>query len=233
MTHEPKSPTEGFIEETGAKYGYAFETSMSLMRALGAGGFPSAYLVDPTGTIVWEGHPAALDEEVITSHLDGALRIPLWEWPRSLRSAMKYVLKGEFEKAFAKLEKADEEEVDGIREDLRRHVELRLRTMESALERGDVLRALTLAEELEDGLSDMPEAARARAVLEKVENDPELQRVLELQEDLADLVDFEGLSQGKLEKRSAELREFIDEAAGTYAGTRAHEALQRLLEMLR
>ena len=114
MTHEPKGPTEGFIQDTGARFGYAYETSLKLMRALGAGGFPSAYLVDPMGTVVWGGHPAELDAATIQRHLDGALRVPMWEWPKSVSRAKKYVQKGEFAKALASLDKAKGGEAIGI-----------------------------------------------------------------------------------------------------------------------
>jgi hypothetical protein len=231
VTHEPKGPTEDFVSGTGAEYGYAYERSMKLMRALGAGGFPSAYLVDPMGVIVWEGHPAALEEVTIQRHLGGALKIPMWEWPRAAAKARKHVQKGELAKAFAVLDKAKGDDAVGvIRDDLRAMMEMQLRTMEASLEKGDVLRAVELAERGVKGLKGMPEADRAQAVLDRVDEDDECQRVLKLQKKLVKLADVEDLSRKKLLKRCEDLREFIRDAKGTYAAKSAQDLLQDLLK---
>jgi hypothetical protein len=75
VTGETKSSTEPWIESKGVQYAYAYDKGRQLGNRLGVGGIPHAYLINPLGCIVWEGHPGALDDGIIRKHLAGTLSL--------------------------------------------------------------------------------------------------------------------------------------------------------------
>jgi hypothetical protein len=71
VTSEDRAPTEKFLEDTGWKAVVVIEKGGGTMKQYGFTGYPSSALVDPTGEVVWTGHPAGLKGSTIEPHLKG------------------------------------------------------------------------------------------------------------------------------------------------------------------
>ena len=87
------------------------------MRAVGASGFPSAVVVDAQGNIAYSGHPASINASVLKPLLKGALKTPMYEWPKSCSKVAKALRKGNLGdaiKASAKIEEEHQAELDSI-----------------------------------------------------------------------------------------------------------------------
>jgi len=54
-------------------YAVAIDAKDELSKVFGIKGIPHALLVDPSGTIVWEGHPSSLKESQIEKVLTSGL----------------------------------------------------------------------------------------------------------------------------------------------------------------
>ena len=90
VTSESQSSTEPWVSKHGARYAYGYNSGS--LKGKFPGGIPMAILVDPSGNIVWKGHPSSLKDGDIEKALAGALETPMWEWPasaKSVRSSLK------------------------------------------------------------------------------------------------------------------------------------------------
>lgn len=92
-TQETLDRVKKFVADQGDKMAYtvaydggAMFMADKWMKAAARNGIPSAFLVDGTGTIVWIGHPIALDA-VIPMVLDGSWNIT--EGPKKINEARK------------------------------------------------------------------------------------------------------------------------------------------------
>jgi hypothetical protein len=91
VTDEPSTKVKPFIESKGIKYTIAIKGANLYKTS----GIPRAWLVDPTGEVVWEGHPADLKEDAIQEHLKLAYAPPAFTLPRELRAASKHLDAGD------------------------------------------------------------------------------------------------------------------------------------------
>jgi thiol-disulfide isomerase/thioredoxin len=64
ITNEDKKTVQNFRKSTPMEYNVAIDKK-DLGEKLGVSGIPHAFLVDKAGKIVWEGHPAQLNETEI------------------------------------------------------------------------------------------------------------------------------------------------------------------------
>jgi hypothetical protein len=65
VTNEDEALVRKKIEQAGMKFPVARTSGDSAERAYGVKGFPSTFLIDAGGRLVWSGHPAELDETKI------------------------------------------------------------------------------------------------------------------------------------------------------------------------
>lgn len=118
LTKQDRSAVDKFIEETGAKHPIVIESSDS-MRAYGATGWPTTFLIDPGGRVVFRGNvvPDSKIEEVLES-----VKI-LPDFPKSLKAVRKAFDKGAYADALGKVQKliekgklaeADQKAAEGI-----------------------------------------------------------------------------------------------------------------------
>ena len=111
ITRQARAAVDAFIEETGAKHTIVIEGGDS-MRAYGSRSWPTTFLIDPGGHIVYRGStvPDSKSEEVLES-----VKI-LPEFPKALKSARKAFDKEKFADALKavnkELEKGKLEEAD-------------------------------------------------------------------------------------------------------------------------
>lgn len=189
MTSEGESQTEAWVEDKGAAFPFAYDPGSKLFRALGASGYPSAYLVDPTGKVVWQGHPSSLDAATIEQHLEGALTRPIYTWSGAAGKVKKAFLKNDFGGAITAAKKLAEDdpfgvEVEGI---VRGILEGRLAMYDGALERGDVLTAYDGYKSLSKGLKGLDEDEHVKAQLKVISKSKEMKAAMKAQEKLAEI----------------------------------------------
>lgn len=67
ITSESASETRKFLEETGVRWTTMYDTKAG--DQWGISGYPSGFLVDPSGTVVWKGHPGNLEDRQIAELL--------------------------------------------------------------------------------------------------------------------------------------------------------------------
>ena len=108
-----KKKTLAFVEKHGFAFGHAFDTTSKLSAYFRVQSIPFSVLVDPSGVVVWSGHPARLTDELIEKALAGALKTPLWEWPAPAQPLADLVRQGKYAQAL-ELARTLEVEIDGV-----------------------------------------------------------------------------------------------------------------------
>jgi hypothetical protein len=204
------------------------------MHALGVRGYPTAVLVDASGTVVWKGHPSQLDEELVGRHVEGAFQQPVWAWPKSCARVRKALEKREYGKALAELSKLEGEDAAKIRAGIESIVARRMQTLEKARSEGDYLGASEMAEELQAQLKGLPaEEARAAEIRAALRDDENAKRVIKLQQKLRELMETRLNTADDIRDLIVDLQALADKASGTHAAKEAQERIEELREMLR
>ncbi len=164
------------------RYAYAFDSERVLMRAVGAGAFQSALLLDPDGRILWKGHPAALKAEQVERALVGALPLPAQAWPAGSQELQRALRESRLADA---LELAQREELrEPCLQAVERVIAGRLLALASAEARGDFLTALEQANALSEALAGRPEAALAEQAELRLRSTAEALRIVEAQREV-------------------------------------------------
>ena len=229
MTSESEAETVPWIQNKQARYAYAYDKGGKVARFFGVSGIPHAVLIDPTGKVVWRGHPGTLDDETIQSSLNGALLQPLFDWPAAAKSVTQSLAKGDFAGAVAKAAKmpAAEGGADIVAQ-VQAIVEGQVKSAEAALAAGNFYDARERGELLAKSMEGLPEQARAKKVVADVDANPDAKRVLEGQKAIRKLKS-KGLTKRKdLEKALEDLKKLSTELRGTYAATEAEAYMEQI-----
>lgn len=236
MTGESQGKTDEFMEETGAKFAYAYDGGLKLFRSLGLSGFPSAVLVDPSGEIVWSGHPASLQSNIVESHLGGALKTPVWEWPRSTASVKKALAKGDFAKAHEEAQALVEEGDEGATEiaaAIENMIQSKVKSVEAAYEAGDYLAAYEKGQALEKGLKGRDaEVERVEAVVDAIKGDRDAKATMKGQKILSKLKADPPANRRDLEKLTPKLQALAKRYEGTIVARQADAWRKELIQQL-
>lgn len=189
MTSEPEGLTEKWIEQHDVKYAYAYDKGGKLSRELGVSGIPHAFLMNPTGEIVWRGHPGNLQAGMIEPHLAGALSLPIGNWPDELSRAKKALLKNQYAKAIDAVDKLLEEDqsVAKYRDVILSMLDTKIAAMNDSLEMGDFLGARDAGKLLKKELKGLPGADRADEVLKLISKDRDAKAIISAQKTLVRL----------------------------------------------
>lgn len=229
MTSESASQTEPWIQDKQVQFAYAYDKGGKVARYFGVGGIPHAVLIDPSGKVVWDGHPGTLEDETIASALEGALTKPLFDWSASAKPVAQSIIKGDFAGALAKAAKVTE--ADGgpdIAKQVQEILEGRVKSAEAALKDGNFFDARASAELLVKGLEGLPEQARAKQVVADVDAHPDSKRVLDGQKSIRKLKAKELSKRKDLEKALEDLKKLATELRGTYAGKEAEAFMEQV-----
>ncbi len=70
VTDEPNAVIKKFQKDVPMDYAVATDTGGRLNEKMGVSGIPTAFLVNKSGEIVWEGHPMQLRDEDIEKILE-------------------------------------------------------------------------------------------------------------------------------------------------------------------
>lgn len=233
MTKEGTGPTEKWVDEKDARYPYTYDKD-GLGAKLGVSGIPAAFLVDATGTIVWQGHPASLTNKIIEANLDGVLSMPLYEWPKAAKSAKKAFLAGKYADAIEDARDLAEDSEDGKRvlAAIEAMVSGRVTKMEAALKQGDVLTALNLAKSLAKGVKDLPEEETVKATLKSIAKDKQLKGWLKDQEELAEIKAEELRKESDCEAVIRDLEKLLKGNEGSFVGDEIEAYLNQVKKLL-
>lgn len=74
VSDEPASKIGPFMYSNGVNYGVARATGV--LRLYNESGYPSAWLIDPSGRVAFAGHPMEINSRLISSLLPGAVARP-------------------------------------------------------------------------------------------------------------------------------------------------------------
>lgn len=183
---EDVEKTEAWVSRREVAYAWGWDEGGKLSRWFGVRGIPHAVLVDPTGTIVWRGHPAGLDEKTLRAATSAALRTPMWTWPEGSQGVKQAFLKGQLGKAHDAAVKLGDEAVLAAITGL---IDGRITAIEGAREEGDFLRAIGLAEAAKKELAGLPQQERAEAILAEIKKDKTAAEVVKGQKVFARLAE--------------------------------------------
>ena len=231
VASESESQTDPWIEEQGARYAYAFDHSKKLMRAVGARGFPSAVVVDPQGNIAWSGHPSRINGALLKPLLEGALKTPMYDWPKSCSKVAKALRKGNLGDAIKASAKIEEEHPD-IAAAVVGMADGRLNSMEKAAAEGDWLKVQRIGESLEDAVKVWSGGEKVTAILDELKGDKDAQAILKAQVKVAKLIEGP-VKSSRYERTKKELEKIRDKHRGTAAERDARAAIEKLKESKR
>lgn len=228
---EDKAKTEAFIAATGAEYTYGYFHDDSISKATEQKGYPHAALIDPSGTIVWTGHPARLTSSTIEEHLKGAAKYISFGWPTEFESVAKEVHAGDFAKALAAVDKLAEKGVEGaadVRTSVVGMLDAHIAEMNAALQAGDFLEANRIAEWLDGNLKGLDQAQAVEAVLDRFKSDKDAKQILGGQAALAKVMNGELRKDKQLESAISKAEKLAKKYPGTIVETQANEFIARL-----
>lgn len=220
MTSEGEGQTTPWIEKHGARYAYGYDKGGKLKTALGIGGIPAAVLVNPSGTIVWEGHPSRLTNAIVAKAVTGAIPTPIYEWGKSAKDIKKSFLKGDYAKAIKAADKlaAKEEVGKELATMLREVVTKKVASYEADLERGDVRKANEGAKAFQKAIKGMPEEEVLKALVTRISKDKELKAVLKAQDKLAGILASEVKKRKDCQNSLKRLKSLLEDHEGTFTG---------------
>lgn len=238
---EPKDKTAQWIEDKGAEYAYAYSGEAS--AALGVSGIPHGVLVDPFGRIVWRGHPSRLGAEEIEKAVNGALPLPVWDWPESTSDLKEQIRVGNWSGAHtAALALDDKEFGKSISGFIAKSADMKVEGVVASFEAGNILGAMEAIESLGDSLEGLDAGKTLAKLAKDIRGDKKALETLELQKKVAsygELVpqsraSFEEMMKDKdgtiekIETAVAELETIAKEHAGEYVSRQAEAQLEEL-----
>jgi hypothetical protein len=234
VTDESKSNTEPWVEKHKMKFAYGYDKNGALKRELKLTGYPTAWLVDASGTIVWQGHPGSLNPGIIEKHLAGALSVPMWEWPDAFSGVAKALKKRQYAKALEEAEEVAQSETDGakIRDAIRSMIAGRIAATRKAYEAGDYLTASELAQSAKKELKGLPEGDEAAEIASKISKDREAATIAKAQKMVRRIIDEQVRSKKDAEKQIAQLEQIARKYPETAAAREADEHIGKLQQAL-
>jgi hypothetical protein len=231
VTIEGKRETESWIKSKGVKYAYAYDKGGKLSGKLGINGIPHAFLIDPSGQIVGEGHPGELTESSIEGALKGALPKPLFDFPPSATPVKNALVKHKYAAALAEADKLSE--ADGgpeLKKVIEGMVSARVASMQAALKEGDFLGAEELASVLKKELDGLPQEPDAEKVLADIKGNKDAARVIAGQKKVHALEAKKMTRKQDIEKAMDDLDKIAKDYAGTFAAKQATEYRTELIK---
>ena len=230
MTDEPEGLTEKWVEDHDVKYAYAYDKSGKLSRQLGVTGIPHSFLLDPSGQIVWRGHPMSLHAGIIEKHLDGALELPIWEWPKALSTVKKSMLGQKYGKALAAADKLiqKDESAAKYRDAIQFIVDGKVGVLSASIESGDFLGAQEQGKLLKKQLDGLPEADIVEEALSSISKDKEAKVIINAQKTLARLRGTRIRKKSDVNKVVRQVERLAEKHPGSFVETQAMSFIAEL-----
>ena len=182
VSNEASGLLEKHIEKKDIRYPIAKVKGESADRIYGVKGFPSGALVDPSGRVVWMGHPGNVSRTDIEKALEGAAFLPTLEG-KAYKKVNKLIVARQFGKAHAEVTKAlkknaDDELLSGAKSSIEDLLESRQASALAAVESKDFGQALAIYDEIEDLFSGLDASKAAKDSAKAIEKNPEAKQEL-------------------------------------------------------
>jgi hypothetical protein len=207
-------------------YAYAYDKTGKVGGRLGVAGIPHAFLIDPQGKIVWDGHPGELSEATIEKALSGSLPKPLFEFPGSATAVRTALAKHNLAVALAEAAKVpDNESGADLKRAIQGLISGRVANMKSALKDADYLTALEAATALKKDLTGLPEAPEAEKALAEITANKDAPPVIAAQKKIRAILEQKLGKRLDYEKAVSDLKKMVGDLKGKYASKEADEAL--------
>jgi hypothetical protein len=169
VTNEPDSIVSKDVAKSKMKHPILMVKGEDIDTWYGVDGYPSGYLIDPAGNIVWEGHPGNLDTDWLEEQLATITSVaPVL--PEEWKDINGLLVKRKFGKAQAALGKAlakaaDNAELKAAQDYITKALDDKLAAAKTATESGEFGRAMQLYTEAGTQFEGLPgvEAAKAGA----------------------------------------------------------------------
>lgn len=229
MTNEGTGPTDKWIADKGAKYAYGYDKGGKLQGRLGVRGIPTAFLIDPSGIIVWKGSPSAVNASLVNKHLDGALAKPIYEWDKKSSKVKKALLGGKLKKALDEANKLSATHPEVV-STVQSMIASRVTSLERLKTEGDFLAMSEKGKLSAKALAGLPEGATVKAMMKELGADKEAQKILKAQKKVA------GLIEGKIKRKMRpgvirQLEKITGTLVGTCAARDANKAIAKIRKM--
>jgi peroxiredoxin len=234
VTDEGVPDTERFVQKNAMRYAYAYDKGGKLARHFGVEGIPHSVLIDPTGVVVWSGHPGKLEEALLMKATTGALPKPLWEWPAGAKSVRAALVKGDLKSAVDQAGKlAPADGGADIQAALQAMIRGKVEIVTSAQAKGDYLLAQNGALALQKELVGLPEAEQVKKVAADIAANKEALEVIKGQQKVAKIRGKNPSKKKEINAAIEDLRKLREDYPGTYVATEIDALIVLLQEQLR
>lgn len=226
LSDEDEETVAKFVDENG--YTARIAAGSPSGPDWGVEGIPDTILIDPSGEIVFRGHPMELSESLVAKTVKkakkpdprAALAVAIADVSApALAPAVAAAAGGDLAKAFtlaeASLQGPDAEAAAKVKKAVEAHVDLVLSQAQAMAQRKDVRAALDAFRLVEKSVAGTPLAATAAERREAVEKDPATAKELEAAEA------FEKLLRKTARLSSSKAVDALREFATEFDGTRA------------
>lgn len=230
-TAEGMDLTQQWVAKHGMDYAYAYFEGATLPNAVEQRAYPHAALVDPDGIVVWSGHPSRLSDELIETHLAGALSVPIFEWDDAVAAVVDAIRAQELGDALRAAQRLAEEGVadsDLALTTVRRLVDAAVASAVDAFEEGNYLDALANARRHVDRLEGLDAAERLQQIIEHCTTDARAQEIVTAQQRLRALLGKRLRKKRDADSLIAQLRAMATEFEGTYVVTEVENAIAKI-----
>jgi len=224
VTDEPKSMVGPDVQKKKMQYPVASAVGADFMKQYGIKGFPTAFLVDADGFVVWTGHPGNFDESMLTELLNQVQVAP--KLPEADADIAAQFESRSFGKAWTALQKAlakapDDADLKAAADGLSKSVESKLSEAKDFAAAGKFGQAQALYRELLDDYAGVPGAEAAKPALDALKKDPASKDELAAADKLADAI--AQFRKGDLEKGAKAFASIAKKYPDTPSGARARE----------
>lgn len=184
-----KEATLKWCQETGTRYAWGYDVGGKIQNKLGVRGIPHATLLSPGGKVLYNGHPAGLDHELVAEATKDAIQKPLWS-NKAAGDVLAALRKNELGKALVAASKLGKEnEGEKIHGYVKRKVEAVVYGLFELHKQGDFLACHEGAEKAANSLAGTPDVDLVHQLIEDLAQDKEAQRIIEGQKELRTLMD--------------------------------------------
>lgn len=214
------------------EYAYGYFNDRKLSEDTGHKGYPHAALFNPSGEIVWTGHPNGLTSGTIEKALKGASPFLSYGWAEPFHGVAKSISKSEFAKAMKdadRLVASGEEGAEAVRTQVVKVLGARISKLEKAIADGDFLAAQEMADALDGNLSGLDEAEKVDGIVSHLKKDKDAKNIIKGQSALAKL------KGGDLRKKKSKELAIgkAEKLAKRYEGTIVERHANAFIELLR
>jgi hypothetical protein len=175
VTNEPESLVGKDVVKSKMRHPILITSGEDNERNYAIEGFPSGYVIDPDGVIVWEGHPGNLDEDWLKEQLAKLTVVPP-VLPDEWKDVNAQFAKRKFGKAQAALAKAlvkapDNAELKAASEWIGKALQDKLAAAKTAVTDGEFGRAMKHYTEVTAQFDGVPGAEAGKAGAEELKKD--------------------------------------------------------------